>query len=232
LATSAPTPPPETGSTAPLFGRIARRYDLLNRILSTGRDNAWRRRTVRSLDLLPGPILDLCCGTGDLTATLACRFPDRLVIGADFSLPMLLLAPPKSPAARFAAADAMALPFADGTFAALTCGFGLRNLADRPAALREMARVLLPGGQVAIIEFAPPSGFWRLPATLWVRHATPVIGRIVTGDAAAYRYLADSIAAFPPPDRVLAMMAEAGFTGATATDLHFGAVWLYRGTKG
>lgn len=200
-----------------MFSQIAPRYDLLNRLLSAGVDQSWRRAAVReALKHGPKRVLDLACGTGDLTLLLKKSAPEAEVVGADFALPMLELARAKAKKSglqvRFQEADALELDFPDEHFDAVTIAFGFRNFADYERALAELHRVLRPGGRLCILEFPPPpkSG----PGVLYRFYFTrvlPYIGGLISGNAAAYRYLPASVEHFPAPEVLGGMMEKAGF---------------------
>jgi demethylmenaquinone methyltransferase/2-methoxy-6-polyprenyl-1,4-benzoquinol methylase len=217
-----------------MFAGVAPRYDLLNHLLSANLDVVWRRRAARALDLPAGAeILDLCCGTGD--QAIALRQRGFRVAAGDFCLPMLALArkkfrrdPPPRPATL--AADALALPFAEGRFAGATVSFGLRNVADLDAGLRQLARVLRPGGQLAVLEFAVPR-LQPLKALylFYFLHLLPWVGRLLSPRASAYRYLPSSVVAFPQREGFVARMAAAGFVDGSWRDLAGGIVCLYSG---
>jgi demethylmenaquinone methyltransferase/2-methoxy-6-polyprenyl-1,4-benzoquinol methylase len=216
-----------------MFGRIAWRYDLLNRVLSLGQDRRWRRAVAaRVAQAPPGRLLDVCTGTGDLALGLAS--PGQ-VYGCDFSLPMLALArakdPPSSRRPSWFAADALRLPLADGALDAVTVAFGIRNFEDLAAGLCELARVLRPGGRVVILEFSTPRGAFAPALRWWVRHLPPLIGRLVSGDGEAYRYLADSVATFPDGDELRRRLEAAGFAGVRSTPLTGGVATLYDGER-
>jgi len=221
-----------------MFDRIAPTYDLLNRLISFGLDASWRRKAVALLSRHPGGVfLDVAAGSGDVTLSLLESGPG-FVVGTDFSLNMLRLFDRKIRAAARddvavpAASDALSLPFRDGTFDGTIVAFGIRNFADRPRALREMVRVLRPGGTSVILELTVPPN--PVAAALYRLHAKvllPVVGRIISGDGGAYAYLPDSIAAFPPREEFLRMMSGAGFTGCAATALTFGAATIFHGRK-
>lgn len=221
-----------------MFDRIAPTYDLLNRLISFGLDAGWRRRAVAFFaDHRGGSFLDIAAGSGDVSVELASVAP-RLTTGADFSIRMLGLygakMRSKAPGSRFAvaASDALALPFRDRTFDGTVTAFGIRNFADRPRALREMHRVLRPGGVAVILELSVPAN----PAlrALYFLHAKvllPLAGRLISGDGDAYRYLPGSIEAFPPAPEFLAMMDDAGFVGTEAVPLTFGAATVFAGRR-
>ena len=197
-----------------MFGRIAPRYDLLNRVLSGGRDVAWRRRAV---DLLrPGPhrVLDLACGTYDLALTAVERGRASQVHGCDFCVPMLVAGEGKRvrQPVTAAAGDALHLPYADGSFDAAMVAYGWRNFGDPHASLRELRRVLRPGGQLLILEFLRPVSWW--PKTFYGtfgRFVFPTVGGVLAGDSAAYRYLKESIQGFLTPEAARIAVSQAGF---------------------
>lgn len=222
-----------------MFAGVAPRYDLLNHLLSGSLDVVWRRRAARALGLGPGArVLDLCAGTGDQAIAVGRRGP--VVAAADFCLPMLALARPKF--ARFArrsggprpaplAADALALPFAAGSFAGATVSFGLRNVADLDRGLAELARVLAPGGRLVVLEFAlPENRLLRAGYLAYFRRLLPAIGRLLSPRASAYRYLPASVVEFPQRRGFTDRMAAAGFARPGWRDLAGGTVCLYTGT--
>jgi len=217
-----------------MFDTIAARYDTLNRVLSLGIDQGWRRRTAAALGQ-PAEVLDLATGTADLALAVARRHPRARVMGVDPSAGMLDIG--RAKVARAGLADrivlqqgsAEALEFAAGRFDAATIAFGIRNVPDRPAALREMARVTRPGGVVAVLELGEPRvGALAALARLHVRHVVPLVGGLVSGRR-AYRYLQSSIAAFPPAEEFAAMMRAAGLADVRAEALTFGACILFVG---
>jgi demethylmenaquinone methyltransferase / 2-methoxy-6-polyprenyl-1,4-benzoquinol methylase len=224
------------GGSGAMFDGIARRYDLLNRVMSLGLDRGWRRRTARALALAPGDrVLDLATGTADLAIAVARRWPQTAVVGVDPSAAMLARGAAKVARAGLAdrvqleRGDALALSFADRSFAAVTIAFGLRNLPDRRRALAEMARVTRPGGRVAVLELSEPRrGLLAAPARLYIHRIVPLLGALLSG-AAAYRYLQESIAAFPPPEEVVDMLRAAGLEAAPPRRLGFGACQLFIG---
>lgn len=195
-----------------MFARIAHRYDLLNHLLSGGIDRRWRRALVRRLGDVRGALLvDSCCGTGDLA--LALERAGARVVGVDFTPQMLARARQKGAgrATSFVVGDALALPLGDGRADAATVAFGIRNVADRARGLREMMRVVRPGGAVLVLEFSLPRG--RLTGALYRLYFTRVLPRLggwISGDAGAYRYLPDTVLAWPTPDELQAEMECAG----------------------
>ncbi|WP_457638034.1 bifunctional demethylmenaquinone methyltransferase/2-methoxy-6-polyprenyl-1,4-benzoquinol methylase UbiE [Oceanithermus sp.] len=200
-----------------MFGEIAPRYDLLNRLLSGGVDQRWRRLAVRlALEKRPRRILDVATGTGDVALLLKRGAPQAEVTASDFTPEMLELARAKAERAglelRFVEADALNLPFADGSFDALTVAFGFRNFADYRRGLAEFQRVLAPGGRVVILEFPPPpKGLLGRVYRFYFNGVLPWIGGVISGRPEAYRYLPNSVASFPEPEELARMMRQAGF---------------------
>lgn len=235
LDTSDPTP----GSGA-MFDQIAPRYDLLNRLMSLGLDKGWRRRMVRALlrDCRAGDtVLDLATGTADVALALARARPELglRVVGVDPSANMLEVGRQKVAAANLAdriqleQGDAQKLDFADGTFAAAGIAFGIRNVPDRKRGLREMARVVRPGGRVVILELSePPSGWLGALPRLYVHRVVPWVGGLLSGKE-AYRYLQRSIAAFPPAPEFCRVMEQAGLREVRAEAIAGGVAHLYGG---
>jgi demethylmenaquinone methyltransferase/2-methoxy-6-polyprenyl-1,4-benzoquinol methylase len=212
-----------------MFDGIARRYDLVNRVLSLGLDQRWRRLAAAALDPRPGEhILDVATGTGDLALAILGRAPSARVVGVDPSPKMLARAHAKlGAAAAWLPGDARDLPFADSTFDGVTIGFGIRNVPDRGRALAEMARVLRPGGRAVILELAEPSGPL---ARAHVHRVVPLIGALLSS-AAEYRYLQRSIAAFPPPAEFAAEMAAHGLPVETIRGLTLGVAQIFVGRR-
>jgi demethylmenaquinone methyltransferase/2-methoxy-6-polyprenyl-1,4-benzoquinol methylase len=204
-----------------MFDGIAPTYDTLNRVLSLGIDRSWRRRAIAALgDVRGRPVLDVCAGTLDL-ASLAAEAGAR-VIATDFSHQMLVNGRDKVhvPVVR---ADALALPFGDGGFAGVICGFGLRNLDDTRAGLREMRRLIVPGGKLVVLDFfRPRRTVTRAVQALYNQQILPLVGGAISGDRAAYRYLADSIERFAGRSEVEQMCREVGFVNAASEDLTLG----------
>jgi demethylmenaquinone methyltransferase/2-methoxy-6-polyprenyl-1,4-benzoquinol methylase len=220
-----------------MFDRIAERYDLLNSVMSAGLHHRWRQRAAERTELKPGDTaLDVCCGTGDMTLELARRVdPDGYVIGCDFSEPMLDLARKKAggdfPSARFEWADALQLPYDAGRFDAVTVGFGIRNFADHDRGLREMARVLRPGGRLVILEITQPR---RPPLStfysLWFDRIVPRLGSLA-GDPEAYSYLPESVRSFPGPQGLAEKMDAAAFARIRWTILAGGIIAIHSGVR-
>ena len=203
---------PEARAVQAMFARIARRYDFLNRVLSVGIDRRWRGRLVERLGDVAGlRVLDVACGTGDLAFELA--EAGARVVGLDFTHEMLVVARGKDRRERvpFLNGDALALPFDSGSFDAATIAFGLRNLADRGRGLAELARVVRPGGRVMVLEFSlPPSRLLAGPYRFYFTRILPRIGALVSGDGEAYRYLPDTVLAWPRPEALQREMEAVG----------------------
>jgi len=214
-----------------MFERVARRYDLANHLLSGGLDFWWRARASEIVrQWQPRQVLDLATGSGDLALTIARKLPEAEITGADFSPEMLTVARSKG-LKKTVVADALDLPFASGTFDAVTVAFGLRNMVDWPAAVRETARVLRPGGHYLVLDFCVPGGCLRPIYRFYLHRCLPWIAGLVTGERAAYQYLAASIEKFPSGAAMCALLEENGFRGATAQPLSGGIVTLYCGTR-
>jgi demethylmenaquinone methyltransferase/2-methoxy-6-polyprenyl-1,4-benzoquinol methylase len=196
-----------------MFDRIAPVYDAMNRIMTAGLDRSWRRQTARAVVRPGARVLDACCGTGDLA--LAAEREGGFVTGLDFSARMLERARRKSTSVTWVQGDVLALPFADGAFDAVTIGFGVRNLDDLDAGLRELRRVLRPGGRLGILEITRPRGPLRLFFSLWFDRLVPLVGRVVPGGR-AYTYLPASVRRFPDADGLTTMLEAAGFRDVTS----------------
>ena len=230
-----------------MFTSIAPRYDLLNHVLSFNIDRLWWRRTARTFaSILTQPdarILDLCCGTGDMAFALRKQAGKSRpqILGADFSHAMLQRARSKSleksspdsrrAIPRWIEADALSLPFPDQHFNLVTSAFGFRNLADYDAGLREIARVLRPGGECGILDFSEPEGLIGHLYRIYFKHILPRVGTILSGVRGPYDYLPNSVERFPPPQEMLDRMRRAGFREVSWTPYTFGIAGLYRGTK-
>ena len=219
-----------------MFDGIAERYDFVNRVISLGIDQSWRKKTVRALELRPGArVLDLATGTGDLAIMVATLHPGVAVVGVDPSAKMLEVGQKKLVEAALnervtlSLGDAQALEFLDDSFDSVCIAFGIRNVPDRLQGLREMARVTRPGGRVAILELSEPRGGVLGPlARFHVHSVVPTIGALLSGKR-EYHYLQKSIAAFPPAAELEAMMSDAGLRVVSSTPLTFGVCHLYVG---
>ena len=213
---------------AAMFDDVANRYDLTNDVLSLGQDRRWRKAVVDAVDPRPGErVLDLAAGTG--TSSLPLAEAGAHVVPCDFSQGMLAVGKRNLPSLPFAAGDGTRLPFADASFDAVTISFGLRNLVDADAGLREMLRVTRPGGRLVVCEFSRPT--WAPFRTLYVEYlmrALPPVARAVSSSPDAYVYLAESIRAWPDQRRLAARLAAAGWSGAQWRDLSGGIVALHR----
>lgn len=222
-----------------MFTDIAPRYDLLNHLLSFNVDRLWWRKTARRFgSILSNPdadVLDLCCGTGDMTAALLRQAGkrSRSILGVDFSHAMLQRAREKSSGMplRWIEADALCLPFADARFHLITTAFGFRNLADYDAGLREIVRLLRPGGECGILDFAEPQGLTGALYQFYFKQVLPVVGTMISGVRGPYAYLPASVARFPKPQEMLGRMKAAGFIEASWTPYTFGIAGLYWGRK-
>lgn len=223
---------PDPQAVRSMFAGIAGRYDLANRVLSGGVDKRWRKRVVRQAggDLTGKRVLDVACGTGDLAAVLEKAGAE--VVGVDFTLPMLERAPQKTRTVLWVQGDALALPVADASFDVATIAFGLRNVADRRAAFREMLRVLRPGGRLLVLEFGMPDqdAFGRIYKT-YLTHMLPRIGGALSGDRAAYTYLDDTVQGWPDADTLEKEMGEDGFVSCTHERLWRGIACLHVGER-
>lgn len=224
-----------------MFTSIAPRYDLLNHVLSLNIDRLWWRRTARSFrHVLRRPdarILDLCCGTGDMTFALRRQAgkSSPKIFGADFSHAMLQRATSKSAGASSAPAwieaDALNLPLPSNQFDLVTSAFGFRNLADYDAGLREIFRVLRPGGECGILDFGEPEGLLGSFYRIYFKQVLPRVGTLISGVRGPYAYLPASVERFPAPEEMLARMKNAGFAEASWMPYSFGIAGLYRGKK-
>lgn len=223
-----------------MFGGIAPRYDLLNRLLSLARDRYWRREAVAQAQIPSGGVaLDVCTGTADMALELAKQFPSaRAIVGVDFCQPMIRIAAEKvarkglTDRIRLQVGSALALPFCADTFDAVTVAFGIRNLVDRRCGLAELCRVLHPGGVGIVLEFATPQGpLFRWLYRLYFRRGLPWLGGLISGDPQAYRYLPASVFAFPAPQELSRIMEEVGFHNVHFRTMTGGIVTLHVGKK-
>ncbi len=219
-----------------MFGRIARRYDLMNKIMTGGQDVRWRKLVVQAANLPPGgALLDIATGTGDIAFEALRRHPDlRLVVGADFTLPMMQVGQTRAHGqpVRWSAADTLRLPFPDNSFDAVASGFLMRNVVDVSAALADQARVCRPGGRVVILEIPRPADtpfgkFFKF----YFHRIVPVIGGIISGQRDAYNYLPASADAFLRPEELKRAMEAVGLKNVRYRMLMFGTVALHTGEK-
>jgi demethylmenaquinone methyltransferase/2-methoxy-6-polyprenyl-1,4-benzoquinol methylase len=223
-----PTGTAKTASVQAMFDVIAPRYDLVNRIMTFRMDVGWRRRTVSALGLPPGAtVVDLACGTGDLAGDLADR--GLVPIGVDLSFGMLAAAPRPFPRVQ---SDGSAMPLPDASVDGVTCGFALRNFTDLGATFDELARIVCPGGRIALLEVAtPPNPVLRFGHGVYFGQVVPRIGAALS-DGDAYRYLPRSVAYLPEPDQMLSMLESAGFTHVRRSLLSVGIAQLITATRG
>ncbi|HYT06772.1 MAG TPA: bifunctional demethylmenaquinone methyltransferase/2-methoxy-6-polyprenyl-1,4-benzoquinol methylase UbiE [Rugosimonospora sp.] len=228
-----------------MFSRIAPRYDLLNHLLSLRFDVMWRKRLARRFaHILARPdarVLDVCCGTGDLALALAnapitsASSEPASLVGADFAHPMLVRAREKAAGGarrrlEFLEADALSLPFPGATFDLVATAFGFRNLANYAAGLRELRRILAPGGSLAILEFAEPRGaLFRHLFNFYFKRVLPAVGAVVSGHAQAYSYLPESVARFPDPSELVELMKRTGFCEVAFESWSAGIATLHSG---
>jgi demethylmenaquinone methyltransferase / 2-methoxy-6-polyprenyl-1,4-benzoquinol methylase len=227
---------PDPAVVKSLFGRIAGRYDLANRVLSLGIDGRWRRHLVAAVNKAhPIDVLDLATGSGDVALALGLGLPaGARILGMDFCVPMLeeanvkkAKAPGAFPYVNFRQGDALNLPLPDASYDAITLAFGFRNMADRARCLSEMHRVLRPGGSLFILEFSQPWRWIRPLYSFHLKHVVPIVAGILTHDRSAYDYLAESIDRFPEMEGVSREIERAGFTGISASAMTMGIVALH-----
>ncbi len=222
---------PDPGYVHDAFARIADRYVLTNHVLSGGMDIWWRKVVTRRIQKWnPQRLLDVASGTGDLALEIQRKCPDCDVIASDFCAEMLAHAASRG-VAKTLVADALKLPFPDGDFDVVTVAFGLRNMADYPAALREMQRILKPGGHLVILDFSLPGGILRRPYRWYLHRVLPHFAGWLTGEKDAYEYLGGSIEQFPAGAEMTSLLTSCGFTEASATPLTVGVVTIYIAKK-
>jgi demethylmenaquinone methyltransferase / 2-methoxy-6-polyprenyl-1,4-benzoquinol methylase len=209
-----------------MFDRIAPVYDAMNRVMTAGLDRRWRRVTVAEA-VRPGDrTLDACCGTGDLAIEAHARGAD--VVGLDFSTAMLERARGKAPSIEFVEGDMLALPFDDASFDSATVGFGVRNVEDLDAGLRELRRVLRPGGRLGILEITTPRGFLAPFYRVWFDRVVPLLGKVLPGGS-AYTYLPASVRRFPDVDALARLLEQTGFANVRYRTFAGGIVALHVG---
>jgi demethylmenaquinone methyltransferase/2-methoxy-6-polyprenyl-1,4-benzoquinol methylase len=217
---------------AAMFGRIAQRYDLMNTLMTFGQDARWRRYVADLLTSVATPrasVLDVGTGTGRLAQAVQSTYAGRLVVGVDFTLPMLARAPRRL---RLSGADALQLPFGDASFDAVVSGFVVRNLAALEDGIAEQVRVLRPGGMLVILETTPgPVGVWRWLYRLYFRYIVPLVGGLIAGDASAYTYLPESTLSFVEPGHLAEVLAAHGVSDVQIHRLSLGCVAVTAGRK-
>jgi len=218
-----------------LFTRIAGRYDLMNRLMTWGQDHRWRREVIDRAQTPPGGrLLDLGAGTGDLALEALRRDPGLRVVAADFTLEMMRRGRtrPGAGAAGWVQADALALPFPDGSFDTVVSGYLMRNVGDLPQAWAEQVRILKPGGRLVCLDTTPPPPGWRgLPVRIYLRLALPLLGRLVARDRAAYAYLQSSTERFATAEALGASMQAAGLRQVGFRRRMFATMAIYWGSK-
>lgn len=227
---------PHSHAVREMFARIARRYDLMNRLMSAGQDLRWRRLAVQAAELEPGEaLLDVAAGTGDMAFIAQELVPGVKVVAADFAVEMMRVGRrrPDARPAEWLGADTYQLPFPDGTFDAVTSAFLLRNLTDPLAGIREQARVLKPGGRLVALDATPPPDNLLRPAiNFYLNHFFPILGTLVAGQPAAYRYLPQSIASFLRPVAIGELYSQAGLGDVWYRAFMAGTAAMVVGTKG
>lgn len=218
-----------------MFSRIARRYDLMNRLMTAGQDRRWRRHVIQQAQLpVDGRLLDIATGTGDIALEGLRQQPQLQAIGGDFTIEMMLagMADSRRASIRWVAADTLALPFPDATFDAVTSGFLMRNVIDVEGAFREQMRVTKPGGQIVVLESSPPKENLLRPFIRFhLNVVIPALGKMVTGDAEAYRYLPDSTQRFQDPESLAELMRQAGLEDVGYQLFMFGTIAIHAGQK-
>jgi len=210
-----------------MFDRIAPVYDAMNRVMTAGLDQRWRRATVREVVRSGDDVLDACCGTGDL-AVAARNAGASYVVGVDFSERMLEQARRKAPELEWVQSDVLELPFEDASFDSAVVGFGVRNVEDLEAAIRELRRVLRPGGRLGILEITTPRGPLKVFYKLWFDRVVPLLGRLLPGGD-AYTYLPASVRRFPGPEDLADLLNANGFDGVRFRRFGGGIVALHVG---
>jgi demethylmenaquinone methyltransferase/2-methoxy-6-polyprenyl-1,4-benzoquinol methylase len=217
-----------------MFGRIAGRYDLLNRLMTFGQDRRWRRIVVRMADLPPGgALLDVATGTGDIALEALHQRPDVRAVGVDFTRAMLHIGQARAngEGVGWVEGDALALPFPNGAFDTAASGYLMRNVVDVPGAFREQMRIVRPGGRVICLDTTPPRGILRPLVLLHLRVVIPLLGRVVAGDPAAYTYLPESTQGFKTAEELANIMREAGLVDVRYRRLAMGAMAIHSGVR-
>jgi len=230
-----PEPSAKAGAVRTMFGRIAERYDLMNRLMTFGRDRVWHREVVRRARLPPGGrLLDIGSGTGGIVCAALDRDPDLTAVAADFTIEMMAAGRVRHAARpiQWCGADALALPFPDASFDAVTSGYLIRNVVDIQQAFGEQLRVLKTGGRIVCLDTSPPpAGLFQPAVKAYLRFAIPLAGRLVSGDPYAYRYLPASTQHFHSPDALQHIMQRAGLANVHYRRLMLGTVVILHGTK-
>ncbi|MEJ2747162.1 MAG: ubiquinone/menaquinone biosynthesis methyltransferase [Anaerolineae bacterium] len=218
-----------------MFARIAGKYDLLNRLMTGGQDVKWRKYVIEQARLPEnGRLLDIATGTGDIAYEGLKQQPSIQVVGGDFTMEMMLVGKeyPERQAIQWVGADTLALPFPDDYFDAVTSGFLMRNVIDVPGAFAEQMRVTKPGGRVVVLESSPPKRNLLRPFILiHLNHVIPLLGRLISGNAEAYRYLPDSMQQFKDPESVVEIMRQTGFTNINYRLFMLGTIAVHVGQK-
>jgi demethylmenaquinone methyltransferase/2-methoxy-6-polyprenyl-1,4-benzoquinol methylase len=220
-----------------MFGRIAQRYNLMNRVMTMGQDQRWRRFVVKKAQVpVNGQVLDLATGTGDIAFEVVKAVPSARVVGGDFAIPMMLVGQQQAmgDSIHWAAADALRLPFASERFDAVVSGYLVRNVPDIRRTLEEKHRVLKPGGRVVILDSSPPPRNLLRPfITLYLKYGIPLLGRLISGKqgADAYKYLPESTQAFKTPEELAALMRDAGFSEVAYKTFMFATMAVHWGIK-
>lgn len=218
-----------------MFGRIAGRYDLMNRLMTFGQDVRWRRYVIAQAQLPPhGRMLDIATGTGDIAHEGLRQVPGLQAVGGDFTLQMMQAGKryPERQPIMWTAADTLALPFPNNSFDAVTSGFLMRNVIDVPQAFREQLRVTRPGGHVVVLESSPPKRNLLQPfIKIHLNYVIPTLGRLITGEADAYRYLPNTTQRFQTPDALAATMRDLGFVNVHYKLFMFGTIAIHVGQK-
>jgi demethylmenaquinone methyltransferase/2-methoxy-6-polyprenyl-1,4-benzoquinol methylase len=217
-----------------MFGRIAGRYDLLNRLMTFGQDRRWRRIVVRMADLPPGgALLDVATGTGDIALEALHQRPDVRAVGVDFTRAMLHIGQARANGNQvgWVEGNALSLPFPDGAFDAAVSGYLMRNVVDVPGAFREQMRIVRPGGRVVCLDTTPPRGLTRPLVLLHLRVVIPLLGRFVAGEPAAYTYLPESTEGFKSAEELAAIMREVGLVDVRYRRLAMGAMAIHSGMR-
>lgn len=220
-----------------MFGRIAGRYNIMNRLMTGGQDMRWRRFVVQQAQLPPGGrLLDLATGTGDIAFEALRAVPDAQVVGADFALPMMVVGrqQQRGQQVQWCGADALRLPFADASFDAVVSGYLVRNVIDITTTLKEQMRVLRPGGHIVILDTTPPPDNLLRPFILFhLRYIIPLLGRLIAGrqGADAYRYLPESTQGFKTAEELAELMRGAGYRNVSYRKFMFGTMAVHHGTR-